>query len=133
VVILGAGFIPVDAATFSTRFPNVYAVGDVTSAPVARAGVITEGEAATVADVLSARIRGGAQPAPYQGAAICCIEMGGDKIGRVDVNFLSGPGPTALFTPPSHELVEEKRQFGASRRRRWFGHELAQPYLSARS
>jgi sulfide:quinone oxidoreductase len=53
------------------------------------------------------------------------MEMGGDKIGRVDVNFLAGPGPTALFSPPSRELAEEKRQFGTSRRRRWFGHELA--------
>jgi sulfide:quinone oxidoreductase len=78
-----------------------------------------------VADVLIARIRGGAQPAPYQGAAVCYMEMGGDKIGRVDVNFLAGPGPTAVFSPPSHELAEEKRRFGASRRRRWFGHESA--------
>jgi sulfide:quinone oxidoreductase len=119
------GWIPVDATTFATRFPEVYAVGDVTSAPVPRAGVIAEGEASTVADVLIARIRGGAQPAPYQGAAVCYMEMGGDKIGRVDVNFLAGPGPTAVFSPPSHELAEEKRRFGASRRRRWFGHESA--------
>ena len=52
------GWIPVDPATFATRFPDVYAVGDVTSAPVPRAGVIAEGEAATVADVLIARITG---------------------------------------------------------------------------
>lgn len=119
------GWIPVDAATFVTRFPDVYAVGDVTSAPVPRAGVIAEGEASTVADVLIARIRGGDLPGPYQGAAVCYMEMGGEKIGRVDVNFLSGPGPTALFSPPSHELAEEKRRFGASRRQRWFGHEPA--------
>ena len=54
------GWIPVDPATFATRFPDVYAVGDVTSAPVPRAGVIAEGEAATVADVLIARITGAA-------------------------------------------------------------------------
>jgi len=119
------GWIPVDPATFATRFPDVYAVGDVTSAPVPRAGVIAEGEASTVADVLVARIRGGDLPGPYQGAAVCYMEMGGDKIGRVDVTFLAGPGPTALFSPPSHELALEKRRFGASRRRRWFGHELA--------
>jgi hypothetical protein len=50
------------------------------------------------------------------------MEMGGDTIGRVDVTFLAGPGPTAVFSPPSPELAEEKRQFGASRRQRWFGH-----------
>ena len=47
--------------------------------------------------------------------------MGDRTIGKVNVNFLSGPAPTALFTPPSLEGTEEKRQFAATRRRRWFG------------
>ena len=115
------GWIPVDPATFATRFPDVYAVGDVTSAPVPRAGVIAEGEAATVADVLIARIAGGPPPAPYPGEGICYIEMGDDTIGTVDVNFLSGPAPTALFTPPSAEAADDKRRFAAVRRDRWFG------------
>ena len=49
------------------------------------------------------------------------MEMGDRTIGKVNVNFLSGPAPTALFTPPSLEGTEEKRQFAATRRRRWFG------------
>jgi len=96
-------------------------VGDVTSAPVPRAGVIAEGEAGTVADVLVAQLKGGAPPAPYRGGAICYIEMGGDQVGRVDVNFLAGDAPSALFSPPSVALAEEKRLFGSSRRARWFG------------
>ncbi|HYN36633.1 MAG TPA: FAD/NAD(P)-binding oxidoreductase [Actinomycetota bacterium] len=39
------GWIPVDTATFATSFPGVYAIGDITSAPVPRAGVFAEGEA----------------------------------------------------------------------------------------
>ena len=58
---------------------------------------------------------------PYGGAAVCFIEMGGETIGKVDVNFLSGPTPTARFTAPSVALADEKRQFGATRRQRWFG------------
>ena len=115
------GWIPVDPATFATKFPDVYAVGDVTSAPVPRAGVIAEGEASTVADVLIAHIAGGPPPAPYPGEGICYIEMGDDTIGTVDVNFLSGPAPTALFTPPSAEGADDKRRFAAVRRDRWFG------------
>jgi len=116
------GWVPVDPATFETRFPNVFAVGDVTSAPVPRAGVIAEGEAGTVADVLISRIRsGGAQPEPYMGDAICYIEMGDDTVARVDVNFLRGPQPTAEFHAPSLDIAGEKRRFGATRRRRWFG------------
>jgi sulfide:quinone oxidoreductase len=115
------GWIPVDAATFATRFPGVYAVGDVTSAPVPRAGVIAEGEASTLAEVLIAKFTGAALPPSYQGTAVCYLEMGDGKIGRVDVSFLSGSGPMAVYSPPSTELAEQKQQFGASRRHRWFG------------
>jgi sulfide:quinone oxidoreductase len=115
------GWIAVDPATFATRFPDVYAVGDVTSAPVPRAGVIAEGEAATVADVIVARLKGGDPPAPYQGSGVCYIEMGGGEVARVDVKFPAGTGPTAVFSPPSDQLAEEKRQFASSRRARWFG------------
>ena len=117
------GWIAVDPATFATRFPDVYAIGDVTSAPVPRAGSIAEGEAATLADVLVARLRGGAPPPPYQGNAICYIEAGGDRVARVDVNFLSGAAPTAAFHPPSERYAAEKRSFAATRRARWFGKE----------
>jgi sulfide:quinone oxidoreductase len=117
------GWIAVDPATLATKFPDVYAVGDITNAPVPRAGVIAEGEAATVADVLISRLRGGPKPPPFAGEIICYVEMGGETIGKVNVNFLSGPAPTALFTPPSLEGADEKREFGAARRRRWFGYD----------
>jgi sulfide:quinone oxidoreductase len=115
------GWIAVDPATFATRFPDVFAVGDVTSAPVPRAGIIAEGEARTVADVLISRLTGGRPPAPYEGQAICYIEMGPEGVGRVDVNFPAGAAPRADFSPPSPALAEEKRLFGSSRRERWFG------------
>jgi sulfide:quinone oxidoreductase len=115
------GWIPVDATTFATRFPNVYAVGDVTSAPVPRVGVIAEGEAGTVADVLIHRFRGGDAPAPYEGIATCYIEFGGAEVAKFDVNFLGGPSPFGVFAEPSLELAAAKREFGATRRRRWFG------------
>jgi sulfide:quinone oxidoreductase len=96
-------------------------VGDVTSAPVPRAGVIAEGEASTVADVLIARLTDGPPPAPYPGEMTCYIEMGDDTVGTVDANFLSGPAPTASFTSPSLAAADDKRRFAASRQERWFG------------
>jgi sulfide:quinone oxidoreductase len=119
------GWIPVNSTTLATRSPDVYAVGDITSAPVLRAGVMAESEARTVADVLMHRIRGGPPPSPFAGAITCYIEMGDDRIGVVDANFLSGPVPTASFTPPSHTGAEEKRHFATSRRARWFGDDTA--------
>jgi sulfide:quinone oxidoreductase len=117
------GWIAVDPDTLATKFADVYAVGDVTSAPVPRAGVIAEGEARTVADVLVHRLRGGPEAPPFLGEILCLMEMGGGNVARVSVNFRSGPSPTARFMPPSLEGAEAKRAFGASRRRRWFGQE----------
>jgi sulfide:quinone oxidoreductase len=115
------GWIPVDPTTFATRFDNVYAVGDITSAPVPRVGVIAEGEAGTVADVLVHRLKGGDEPAPYPGIATCYIEFGGAEVAKFDVNFLGGPTPVGVFFEPSLELAASKQEFGATRRRRWFG------------
>ena len=57
----------------------------------------------------------------YDGRGSCYIEFGAGRVGRVDVDFLSGPSPTGTFQEPSSDLVAEKKQFGASRRARWFG------------
>jgi sulfide:quinone oxidoreductase len=115
------GWIPVDHTTFATRHPNVFAVGDVTSAPVPRAGGIAEGEAATVAEVLIAEFTGGPTAAPYDGAGACYVELGDEFVGRIDVNFLSYDTPVAKFTAPTAQLFEEKQEWGAIRAARWFG------------
>ena len=115
------GWIAVDHQTFATKFENVYAVGDVTSAPVPRVGVMAEGEADTLADVLVHQLRGGDTPRPFLGKVTCYIEFGGPKVARVDGDFLSGPKPIGTFTDASEEIAALKVEFGASRRRRWFG------------
>jgi sulfide:quinone oxidoreductase len=114
------GWIPVDRSTLATRFPGVYAVGDVTSIGTAKAGVFAEGAARVVADQLIATIRGGDEPAGYDGVATCYVEFGDELVGRVRVDFFSGPSPTGVFSKPSATITAEKAEFGASRRRRWF-------------
>jgi hypothetical protein len=116
------GWIGVDPATFATKFVDVYAVGDVTSAPVPRAGGFAEGEARTVADVLLERLGGGDPASPFQGEVTCYLDIGDGTVARVDVNFLGGSAPTGVFRAASHEHAAEKEEFGASRRRRWFGY-----------
>jgi len=115
------GWIPVDKRTLETRFPGVYAVGDVTSVGTPKAGVFSEGAARVVAASILAELRGGERPVPYAGAGACYVEFGAGRVGRVDVDFLSGPKPTGSFTEPSAALVREKQHFGSSRRARWFG------------
>ncbi len=115
------GWVPVDPRTLATRFPGVYAVGDVTDIEVPKAGVFAEGAARVVARALIAQWKGGEGPPPYAGAGSCYVEFGADRVGRVDVDFLSGPAPTGTFQEPSKALAREKELFGASRRARWFG------------
>jgi sulfide:quinone oxidoreductase len=114
------GYVPVNPRTLETRFPGVYAVGDVATIGVPKAGVFSEGAARVVASSLIARLRDREQPGPYDGLGSCYIEFGAGRVGRVDVDFLSGPKPTGTFQEPSTALVAEKEHFGSSRRARWF-------------
>ena len=116
------GYVPVNPKTLETRFPGVYAVGDVATIGVPKAGVFAEGAARVVAASLIAGLRGGQQPRAYDGLGSCYIEFGAGRVGRVDVDFLSGPKPTGTFQEPSDALVMEKQHFGSSRRARWFSH-----------
>jgi sulfide:quinone oxidoreductase len=114
-------YVPVNPRTLQTRYPGVYAVGDVAAVGVPKAGVFAEGAARVVAESLIAQIQRGEQPGEYDGLGSCYIEFGGGRVGRVDVDFLSGPKPTGTFHEPSEALVAEKQHFGSSRRARWFG------------
>jgi sulfide:quinone oxidoreductase len=115
------GYIPVDFATLKTRFPGVYAVGDVATAGVPKAGTFAEGAARIVAQTIIAELRGGDPPGPHLGQGTCYIEFGGGRVGSVDIDFLSGPERTGHFNAPSEALVAEKERFGSTRRERWFG------------
>jgi sulfide:quinone oxidoreductase len=115
------GWIPVNPKNLETRFPGVYAIGDVTSVGTAKAGVFAEGAARVVAASLIANMHRGEPPLPYAGAGTCYVEFGAGRIGRIDVDFLSGPAPTGTFVEASTALVSDKQYFGSSRRARWFG------------
>jgi sulfide:quinone oxidoreductase len=115
------GYVPVSSSTLETRYPGVYAIGDVATVGVPKAGVFAEGAARVVAASLAATLLGSEPPDAYGGRGSCYIEFGGGRVGRVDVDFLSGPKPTGTFREPSATLVAEKEHFGSSRRARWFG------------
>ncbi|RRA98771.1 NAD(P)/FAD-dependent oxidoreductase [Larkinella rosea] len=115
------GWIPVDKANLLTKFPNVYAIGDVTSVGTPKAGVFAEGAAKTAAAAIIAAYKGKENTSAYTGAGSCYIEFGEGKVGRVDVDFFSGPKPFGIHHDPSEMLVVDKDHFGSSRKARWFG------------
>ncbi len=114
-------WVPVNNQTLETSYAGVYALGDVAGVGTPKAGVFAEGAARIVAEAIIARLRGGPSPEAYKGQGSCYVEFGHGQVGRVDVDFLSGPKPTGAFQAPSEALAAEKARFGASRLQRWFG------------
>jgi sulfide:quinone oxidoreductase len=114
------GWIPVNPLTLETSFPDVYAVGDVTSVGTPKAGVFAEGQATVVAAEILARLRDSTTQATYGGRGICYMEFGHDMIATVDVTFISGQAPAGVLVGPSTDLVADKTAFGSERIHRWF-------------
>ena len=114
-------WVPVNKQTLETKFPGVFAVGDVNGVGTPKAGVFAEGSAQIVAAAIVAQLRSGPPPGAYKGQGSCYVEFGHNQVGRVDVDFLGGPKPTGTFQAPSETLVAEKALFGSSRVQRWFG------------
>jgi sulfide:quinone oxidoreductase len=113
------GWIPVDSRTLETRFPGVYAIGDVAAVGTPRAGVFAEGHAAVAAERIAASIRGQTSSAEYGGRGICYMEFGHGLVATVDVTFL-GDQRTGSMSGPSEAFAADKVRFGTTRVRRWF-------------
>jgi sulfide:quinone oxidoreductase len=115
------GWVTVNPRTLETKYPNVYAVGDGANTGTPKAGVFAEGAAKAVASALIVKIRGGGASREFDGFGTCYIEFGGGRVGKVEVDFFSGPKPTGTYHEPSLGLRADKDNFVSSRRGRWFG------------
>ena len=115
------GWVAVNPRTLETKWPGVFAVGDLANTGTPKAGVFAEGTAKSVASTLIAALGGGGATEPYPGQGSCYIEFGGGRVGRVDVDFFSGPKPIGVYHGASTERRADKERFGATRRARWFG------------
>ncbi|NOT32975.1 MAG: NAD(P)/FAD-dependent oxidoreductase [Candidatus Eisenbacteria bacterium] len=101
------GWIEVDRHTFATRFPNVYAIGDVTSVPLKmgkplpKAGVFAHSAAQVVAKNIVRAITGRGAEARFTGFGECFIEAGDGKAGFGKGDFYGEPLPTVAVQAPS--------------------------------
>jgi len=116
-------WIPVDKSNFKTRFPKVYAIGDVTSVGTPKAGLFAVGAARAAAESIVAEFHGIEYTGVYDGAGSCYIEFGEGRVGRADIDFFSHPSPTGLHKEASKALAEEKRSIEQGHHNRWFGAE----------
>ena len=115
------GWIPVDPVTLATRWPGVYAVGDVTSVGTPKAGVFAEGQACCRgrrdhrhgARRHRGRVRRG---------GACATSSSAPKVS---------PSSTSRSSPARHRSASStarrsssarrSQQFGTTRIKRWFG------------
>jgi sulfide:quinone oxidoreductase len=101
------GWVSVDRHTLETRFPGVYAIGDVVSIPLKlgkplpKAGVFAHGQAVVVAKNIAATIAGGNAAARFNGHGECFVEIGDGKAGFGGGDFYAEPKPNVTVRAPS--------------------------------
>jgi sulfide:quinone oxidoreductase len=102
-----SGWVSVDAATLQSEAPGVFAIGDVTSIPLAsgkalpKAGVFAQHEAEVVAENLVAEWSGRPPERAFDGNGACFIETGSGRAGYGSGNFYAAPMPEIRLRAPS--------------------------------
>jgi len=121
-----SGWVPVDRHSMETRFPGVYAIGDVTGIPLAlglplpKAGVFAHHEGEAVAQTIAARLSGRGKAGAFDGQGECFIEVGDGKAGFGRGNFYAEPRPTVKLYNPGRHWHAGKVLFERDWLRRWF-------------
>ena len=120
------GWVSVDRHTFETQFPGVFAIGDVTSVPLAmgkplpKAGVFAHAQAEVVAANLTAEWTGGGGRRVFDGHGECFIETGDGRAGFGAGNFYAEPTPQVTLRGPSRWWHWSKVLFERRWLRQWF-------------
>lgn len=103
------GWVAVDPATMESRFPEVFAIGDVTGIPLPvgkplpKAGVFAHAQGEAVARTMAYRLTGQGEPGAFDGVGECFIEMGGGIAGFARGNFYARPAPAVRpYRPGRH-------------------------------
>ncbi len=122
------GWIPVDTKTLETKFPGVYAIGDVTSIPtpngyvpyLPKAGVFAHGQAETVAANIINEILGRAGRKEWDGRGACFLETGNGRSAFMKGEFISSPRPRIDFHDPGKVWHMQKVVLEKYWLRHWF-------------
>jgi sulfide:quinone oxidoreductase len=120
------GWVPVEERSLRTRFRNIFAIGDVTSIPLAsggalpKAGVFAAAQGEVVAHNIAQEILGHRSPKAFPGVGDCYLETGYGRAGHIHGNFLARPAPLILFDEPSVTHHWKKVVFEKYWLWRWF-------------
>jgi sulfide:quinone oxidoreductase len=120
------GFLPVDRATLATAVEGVYAIGDVTTIPIAggkflpKAGVFAHAEAGVVAERIAAEAAGHAATASFDGKGGCFVELGDGRAASASGDFYAEGAPSVRLRHPGRRWHLAKVAFEKYWLRRWF-------------
>lgn len=120
------GWVSVDRATFATRFPGLFAIGDVTAVPLTmgkplpKAGVFAHAQAEVVAANLAAEWAGRGAPRRFDGQGQCFLETGDGRAGLGTGNFYAEPTPQVKLRGPGRWWHWGKVLFERRWLSRWF-------------
>ena len=119
--LVDEAYVPVNPRTLETRFPGVYAIGDVANIGVPKAGVFAEGAARVVAASLIADAGAASSRAATRDGAPATSSSA--PVASVVSTWTSSRARSrrAAIRRPRLQLVAEKQEFGRSRSARWFG------------
>jgi sulfide:quinone oxidoreductase len=121
-----SGWIPVDRRTLASSYERVYAVGDVTSIPLAlgkplpKAGVFAHAQADVVAHNIAREVTGRGAPAAFDGRGDCFVEVGDGRAGFGGGDFYAEPLPQVTLRRPSIRSHFGKLLFEKTWLWRWF-------------
>lgn len=100
------GFVPVDRSTLATGADGVFAIGDVTSIPVAggkflpKAGVFAHEQAGVVARRIAADLGRRVPVATFDGNGACFLELGDGVAAYATGDFYAEPAPEIRLRNP---------------------------------
>ena len=101
-----SGWIPVDRQTLETRYPGVYAIGDVATIPIAqgktlpKAGIFAHYQAEVVAENILSRLNNQPEKGKFDGAGWCAIEIGAGLAAFGNGDFYAADGAAVqLYNP----------------------------------
>lgn len=120
------GWIAANRGTFTTAVDGIYAIGDVTSIPLAmgkplpKAGAFAHAQAEVVAENIASVWAGKTPSRRFEGGGECFVEVGDARAGFGTGNFYAEPTPQVVFRAPARRWHWGKIWFERHWLRRWF-------------
>jgi sulfide:quinone oxidoreductase len=122
-----SGWVPVDRGTLETKFPRVFAIGDVTgimltsiNKPLPKAGVFAHHEAQVVAHNIARAITGKGVQKRFAGDGACFVETGDGRAAFGSGNFYADPAPRIALKQPGRLMHLGKVLYERYWLFRWF-------------